>query len=150
MARELLKTRLGSKPYGRPISPACLCMDRTFRLKSASRTSIEHRMFSFIPQNWRARPLLSYQTVVDLISNIKTTTGLTIKARPTQRTYPTGVETSASEIAKLNLTPETFHGDWNYSVLLSAALPTGHPLYGCQNPSPPARRRAAARPYSLS
>jgi hypothetical protein len=78
---------------------------------------IEHRMFSFITQNWRARPLVSYQTVVDLISNTKTKAGLKIKAKLTQRTYPTGVEISASEIAKLNLMPEVFHGDWNYSVL---------------------------------
>jgi hypothetical protein len=74
-------------------------------------------MFSFITQNWRARPLVSYQTVVDLISNTKTKAGLKIKAKLTQRTYPTGVEISASEIAKLNLMPEVFHGDWNYSVL---------------------------------
>ena len=51
------------------------------------------------------------------ISNTKTKTGLKIKAKLTQRTYLTGVEISASEIAKLNLTPEVFHGDWNYSVL---------------------------------
>jgi transposase len=77
---------------------------------------IEHRMFSFITQNWRARPLISYQTVVDLISNTKTRTGLKIKAKLTQRTYPTGVEISASEMAKLNLIPQAFHGDWNYSM----------------------------------
>ena len=78
---------------------------------------IEHRMFSFITQNWRARPLVSYQTVVDLISNTKTKTGLRIRAKLTQRTYPTGVEISAAEMAKLNLKPDDFHGDWNYSLL---------------------------------
>jgi transposase len=78
---------------------------------------IEHRMFSFITQNWRARPLVSYQTVVDLISNTKTKTGLRIRAKLTQRTYPTGVEVSPSEMAKLNIKPDDFHGEWNYSLL---------------------------------
>jgi hypothetical protein len=78
---------------------------------------IEHRMFFFIRQNWRARPLVSYQTIVDLISNTRTTTGLKIKAKLPQRTYPTGVEISAAEMAKLNLKPDAFHGEWNYSLL---------------------------------
>jgi hypothetical protein len=54
--------------------------------------------------------------MVDLISNTKTRTGLKIKAKLTQRTYPTGVKIFALEIAKLNLIPEVFHGAWNYSV----------------------------------
>jgi transposase len=78
---------------------------------------IEHRMFSFITQNWRARPLVSYQTIIDLIAKTRTTTGLKIKAKLTQRNYPTGVEISAAEMAKLNLKPDDFHGDWNYSLL---------------------------------
>lgn len=78
---------------------------------------IEHRMFSFITTNWRGRPLVSYQTIVDLIANTRTTTGLKIKAKLTRRTYPTGVEIPAAEMAKLNLTPAAFHGDWNYSLL---------------------------------
>jgi transposase len=78
---------------------------------------IEHRMFSFITQNWRARPLVSYQTIIDLIANTRTKTGLKIKAKLTQRTYPTGLEISAAEMAKLNLKPDPFHGEWNYSLL---------------------------------
>jgi transposase len=78
---------------------------------------IEHRMFSFITQNWRARPLVSYQTIIDLIANTRTKTGLKIKAKLTQRTYPTGVEISAAEMAKLTLKPDPFHGEWNYSLL---------------------------------
>lgn len=78
---------------------------------------IEHRMFSFITQNWRGRPLVSYQTIVDLIANTTTKTGLKIKARLTRRRYPTGLEIPASEMAKLNLKPAAFHGDWNYSLL---------------------------------
>jgi transposase len=78
---------------------------------------IEHRMFSFITQNWRARPLVSYQTIIHLIANTRTTAGLRIKAKLTQKTYPTGIEISAAEMAKLNLIPDAFHGDWNYSLL---------------------------------
>jgi len=78
---------------------------------------IEHRMFSFITHNWRERPLVSYQTIIELIAKTKTITGLKIKAKLTQKTYPTGIEISAAEIAKLNLKPDAFHGDWNYSLL---------------------------------
>jgi len=64
-----------------------------------------------------ARPLVSYQTIIYLIANTRTTTGLKIKAKLTQRTYPTGIEISDSEMAKLNLIRDAFHGDWNYSLL---------------------------------
>jgi transposase len=78
---------------------------------------IEHRMFSFITKNWRGRPLVSYQTIVDLITNTSTKTGLKIKAKLTRRTYPIGIEIPDSEMAKLNIKPAAFHGDWNYSLL---------------------------------
>jgi len=78
---------------------------------------IEHRMFSFITKNWRGRPLVSYQTIVDLITNTSTKTGLKIKAKLTRRTYPIGIEIPESEMAKLNIKPAAFHGDWNYSLL---------------------------------
>jgi transposase len=78
---------------------------------------IEHRMFSFITQNWRATPLVSYQTIIQLIANTRTSAGLKIKAMLTRKTYPTGIEVAASEMAKLNLKPDAFHGDWNYSLL---------------------------------
>ncbi len=78
---------------------------------------IEHRMFSFITQNWRGKPLVSYETIVNLIGSTKTSTGLKIKAKLTRRKYPTGAKISASDIAKVNLKPAAFHGDWNYSVL---------------------------------
>jgi hypothetical protein len=71
---------------------------------------------SLITQNWRARPLVSNQTIIDSIASTKTTTGLRIKAKLTQRTYHTGVEISAVEMTKLNLKPDGFHGE---TVLLS-------------------------------
>jgi hypothetical protein len=78
---------------------------------------IEHRMFSFITKNWRGRPLCSYATIVNLIGGTKTRTGLRIKAQLTRKKYPTGIEVSAADLAKLNLKPAVFHGDWNYSLL---------------------------------
>lgn len=78
---------------------------------------IEHRMFSFITLNWRGRPLVSYETIVHLIGNTKTRTGLKIKAKLTRRRYPKGIKIPNSEMAELNLLPADFHGDWNYSLL---------------------------------
>jgi hypothetical protein len=78
---------------------------------------IEHRMFSFITQNWRGRPLISYQTIVDLIAHTKTKTGLKIKARLTRRRYPTGIKVEDSAMEELNLKHAAFHPDWNYSLL---------------------------------
>ena len=78
---------------------------------------IEHRMFSFITQNWRARPLISYQTIVDLIAHTKTKTGLKIKARLTRKRYPTGITVEDSAMEQLHLKPAAFHPDWNYSLI---------------------------------
>jgi hypothetical protein len=77
---------------------------------------IEHRMFSFITQNWRGRPLLSVQTVVSLIANTTTATGLKIKAALDTRAYDTAVDVSDEEFAAVNLKPSRFHGEWNYAI----------------------------------
>jgi transposase len=77
---------------------------------------IEHRMFSFITQNWRGRPLLSVQTVVSLIANTTTLTGLKIKAALDTRAYDTEVDVTDEEFAAINLRPSRFHGDWNYAI----------------------------------
>jgi len=77
---------------------------------------IEHRMFSFITQNWRAKPLVSYETIIHLIGNTKTKTGLKIKAKLTRKKYPKGIKIPDAEMATLNLAPAAFHGDWNYLV----------------------------------
>jgi len=80
---------------------------------------IEHRMFSFITQNWRGRPLVSYETIVNLIGGTKTSTGLRVKAKLSRKKYPTGIKVPDSEFAKINLRPAKFHGEWNYSILPS-------------------------------
>lgn len=77
---------------------------------------IEHRMFSFITQNWRGRPLVSYETIVNLIGSTKTGTGLKVKAKLSRKKYPTGIKVSEAELAKVNLKPAEFHGEWNYSI----------------------------------
>ena len=77
---------------------------------------IEHRMFSFISQNWRARPLVCYRTIVQLIAATTTDTGLTIQSELDTSAYPKGVKISDAEMAALNLHRHEFHGDWNYTI----------------------------------
>ncbi len=80
---------------------------------------IEHRMFSFITQNWRGRPLVGYETIVNLIGSTTTRTGLRVKAKLSRKKYATGIKVSDSELAKVNLKPAKFHGEWNYSIVPS-------------------------------
>jgi hypothetical protein len=77
---------------------------------------IEHRLFSFITQNWRAKPLMSYQVIVDLISSTTTKTSLTVHCELDPNTYPKGVSASDDEMEKLNITRAEFHGEWNYTI----------------------------------
>jgi transposase len=77
---------------------------------------IEHRLFSHITMNWRGRPLVSHDVVVNLIGATKTTSGLRVKARLDKRKYPTGVEVSDEVMKALNLRPHPFHGEWNYTL----------------------------------
>jgi len=77
---------------------------------------IEHRLFSFISQNWRGKPLVSHAVIVSLIAATTTTTGLTVRCQLDTNTYPTGRKVSDKELATVNLHREDFHGDWNYSI----------------------------------
>jgi hypothetical protein len=77
---------------------------------------IEHRLFSFITQNWRGRPLISRQVVINLIASTTTRAGLTVKAELDTRQYETAITVSDTELASLNLDPHPFHGDWNYTI----------------------------------
>ena len=78
---------------------------------------IEHRMFSFISMNWRGRPLINLETVVNLIANTTTETGLRIQAELDQNTYQKGIKVSAKEFKTINLKKANFHGEWNYLIL---------------------------------
>ena len=77
---------------------------------------IEHRLFSFITQNWRGRPLVSRQAIVELISNTTTRQGLTVRAALDTNTYHTGIKVSNAQLASVQLMRHEFHGDWNYTI----------------------------------
>jgi len=78
---------------------------------------IEHRMFSHITENWRGRPLISHEVVVNLIGNTTTKKGLTIQAELDTNIYPTGIEVTDEDMARVHIEPDAFHGDWNYRIL---------------------------------
>jgi hypothetical protein len=77
---------------------------------------IEHRMFSYISMNWRGKPLISYQVIVNLIASTKTTTGLKIKATLDKRKYPAGIKVSNYDYEALNIRENNFKGNWNYVI----------------------------------
>ena len=78
---------------------------------------IEHRLFSFVSMNWKGRPLVSYEAVVNLIGNTTTKNGLKVKAVLDTKTYETGQKVADREMKALHLKPHTFHGNWNYTLL---------------------------------
>jgi len=78
---------------------------------------IEHRMFCHITANWRGRPLVSREVVVNLIGSTTTTQGLHIKAVLDENLYAAGTKVSDQELATLNIERDEFHGEWNYRVL---------------------------------
>ncbi len=77
---------------------------------------IEHKLFSYITMNWRGRPLIDYRTVVNLIASTTTKAGLTVKVRLDKKQYEKGIKVPKSEIEKLNLSRNSFHGEWNYTI----------------------------------
>jgi hypothetical protein len=77
---------------------------------------IEHRLFAFISQNWRARPLLTYAIILDLIAHTTTSTGLTVESYLDSATYPTGVAVTDAEMETLRIERDPFHGEWNYTI----------------------------------
>jgi len=77
---------------------------------------IEHRLFCRITENWRGKPLRTFETVVELIGHTRTTTGLRVKARLDKRKYPTGVVVTKAQMSSLSLHEHAFHGEWNYEL----------------------------------
>jgi transposase len=77
---------------------------------------VEHRLFCFITKNWRGKPLVSRQAIVELIGSTTTRQGLTVRAALDTNSYETGIKVSDSELAKVKLTRHDFHGDWNYTI----------------------------------
>jgi hypothetical protein len=76
----------------------------------------EHRLFAFISQNWRARPLVSYAIILSLIASTTTSTGLTVESYLDTATYPTGVEVTDAEMEALRIERDSFHSEWNYTI----------------------------------
>ena len=77
---------------------------------------IEHRLFSFITLNWRGKPLRDYRTAVELIGATKTQEGLEVHCELDQNTYEKGRKVTEEEMASINLYPNKFHGEWNYTI----------------------------------
>ena len=77
---------------------------------------IEHRLLSFVSQNWRGKPLVSHEVIVQLIAATTTKHGLKVRSQLDTSTYPTGVKVSRKEMAALNLHRDQFHGEWNYLI----------------------------------
>ena len=77
---------------------------------------IEHRMFCHITENWRGRPLVSREVVVNLIGHTTTRSGLAIRSELDENSYPTGQPVTAEQMESLSLKRDKFHGDWNYSL----------------------------------
>ena len=77
---------------------------------------IEHRLFCFITKNWRGRPLISYEVIVNLITNTTTASGLIVKAALDTGHYETGIAVTDEELARVKITPAKFHGEWNYAI----------------------------------
>jgi hypothetical protein len=83
---------------------------------------IEHRLFCHITQTWRGKPLTSRETVVNLIASTSTTTGLTVRCELDTRDYPKGIKVSDAEMTTLNIKGDTFHPEWNYTILPRAPI----------------------------
>lgn len=77
---------------------------------------IEHRLFAFITQNWRGKPLVTHQVIVSLIAATTTKTGLRVKSHVDERTYAKGRRITDKQLAEVHLEPNAFHGDWNYTI----------------------------------
>jgi Rhodopirellula transposase DDE domain len=77
---------------------------------------IEHRLFSFISRNWRAKPLVSYRVIVNLISATTTRTGLSVHCELDPNRYPKGIVVTDAEMAAINIMRAEFHGEWNYTI----------------------------------
>ena len=77
---------------------------------------IEHRLFSFITMNWRGRPLVSHEVIVNLIASTKTRSGLKVRAELDNATYPKGLAVSDEDFAAIMIDRNEFHGDWNYRI----------------------------------
>ena len=92
------------------ITPFLICFSGTQWNK------IEHRLFSFITGNWRGKPLVSHQAIVQLIAATTTKSGLTVRCELDQNIYPAGIKVSDKAINAVELRRHEFHGEWKYTI----------------------------------
>ncbi len=78
---------------------------------------IEHRLFSFISQNWRGKPLISHEVIINLIASTTTSKGLKVKSRLDNGEYQKGIKITDKELKEVNIYKEKFHGEWNYKII---------------------------------
>jgi hypothetical protein len=105
---------------GRPLypeAPSLLTIEVCHLPPGTSKwNKIEHRLFSFITRNWRGKPLVTHQVIVELIAATTIQSGLRVQCCLDERRYPTGKRISDQQMADVNLVPEGFHGEWNYAI----------------------------------
>ena len=77
---------------------------------------IEHRLFSYISQNWRGKPLISHEVIINLIASTQTKTGLKVQCRLDKKTYEKGIKIADEELEKIKIKRRKFHGEWNYLI----------------------------------
>jgi hypothetical protein len=77
---------------------------------------IEHRLFSFITKNWRGKPLVSHEVIVNLIARTTTDTGLNVRCELDTNSYPKGIKGSDQDMERINITRHDFHGEWNNTI----------------------------------
>ena len=99
-----------------------LCISVCHFLQARAVNKIEHRMFSYISMNWRGRPLISHEAIVNLIGITTTRAGLTINAELDANLYEKGIHVSDEELEMVNLTKAKFHGEWNYSIASNCSV----------------------------
>src|SRR5436853_7192389 len=97
----------------KPVWPA---PSATYLRASANGTRSSNRLFAWISQNWRGKPLTSYAVILKLIAATTTQAGLTVQCQLDTNAYPTGRKVSDEEMATLCILPDTFHGEWNYTI----------------------------------
>src|SRR5918912_1441087 len=107
--------------------------------------AIEHRLFAFISQNWRATPLVSYRVIVDLIGATTTRTGLSVRCELDPNRSPKGVTVSEAEMAGLHIARDEFHGEWNYTL---SQRPPSRPRCSCHRQTGASGKRTGVEPVS--
>src|SRR5258707_147556 len=106
-----------------PTNSASTSWSATCLPAPASRAKSNTGSFCFIGQNWRAKPLVSYRVIVELISATTTKTGLTVRCELDTGQYPSGIVVSDAEMAAINIKRAEFHGEWNYTISPNAYSP---------------------------